>query len=40
MLGKGHLAAKLEGESSLIYAQVPFVESDVIEVFISQISGA
>jgi len=31
LLGKGHLAAKLEGESDIIYAQVPFVESDLIE---------
>jgi S-DNA-T family DNA segregation ATPase FtsK/SpoIIIE len=31
LLGKGHLAAKLEGESDIIYAQVPFVESDFIE---------
>lgn len=27
LLGKGHLAAKLEGEQSLIYAQVPFANS-------------
>lgn len=27
LLGKGHLAAKLEGEQSLIFAQVPFVDS-------------
>ncbi len=27
LLGKGHLAAKLEGEQSVIYAQVPFVDS-------------
>ena len=26
LLGKGHLAAKLEGEHSLIFAQVPFVD--------------
>lgn len=31
LLGKGHLAAKLEGESDIIYAQVPFVENDFIE---------
>jgi len=27
LLGKGHLAAKLEGEPDIIYAQVPFVNS-------------
>lgn len=27
LLGKGHLAAKLEGEQSVVYAQVPFVDS-------------
>jgi S-DNA-T family DNA segregation ATPase FtsK/SpoIIIE len=27
LLGKGHLAAKLEGEPSIIYAQVPFVDA-------------
>jgi S-DNA-T family DNA segregation ATPase FtsK/SpoIIIE len=30
LLGKGHLAAKLEGESDIIYAQVPFIESDFL----------
>ena len=28
LLGKGHLAAKLEGEPEIIFAQVPFVDSD------------
>jgi len=27
LLGKGHMAAKLEGESDLVYAQVPYVDS-------------
>lgn len=27
LLGKGHLAAKLEGEQSVVHAQVPFVDS-------------
>jgi S-DNA-T family DNA segregation ATPase FtsK/SpoIIIE len=31
LLGKGHLAAKLEGESDIIYAQVPFVEGEMID---------
>ena len=30
LLGKGHLSAKIEGESQIIYAQVPFVESAVL----------
>ncbi len=28
LLGKGHLVARLQGESSLIYAQVPFLSSE------------
>ena len=28
LLGKGHLLAKLEGESGLIYAQVPLASDD------------
>ena len=27
LLGKGHLAAKLEGEPDLVYAQAPYVDS-------------
>jgi S-DNA-T family DNA segregation ATPase FtsK/SpoIIIE len=30
LLGKGHLAAKLEGESEIIFGQVPYVESDFL----------
>ena len=30
LLGKGHLAAKLEGEDGVIMAQVPFVNSEEI----------
>ena len=30
LLGKGHLVAKLEGEPSLIFAQVPFVDSNFL----------
>ena len=30
LLGKGHLAAKLEGEPSIIYAQVPLVDFDFL----------
>jgi S-DNA-T family DNA segregation ATPase FtsK/SpoIIIE len=30
LLGKGHLAAKLEGESETIFGQVPFVDSEFL----------
>ena len=30
LLGKGHLAAKLEGAPEIIYGQVPFVENDFL----------
>ena len=30
LLGKGHLAAKLEGAPDIIYGQVPFVDSDFL----------
>ena len=35
LLGKGHLAAKLEGEQSLIFAQVPFVDSNFLAETVS-----
>ena len=31
LLGKGHLLARLEGESGLIYAQVPLISESVTE---------
>ena len=30
LLGKGHLAAKLEGESDIIYGQVPLVDPTLV----------
>jgi S-DNA-T family DNA segregation ATPase FtsK/SpoIIIE len=36
LLGKGHLAARLEGEQELIFGQVPYVESE----FLSQVVAA
>ena len=36
LLGKGHLAARLEGATDIIYAQVPFVDED----FQSQVVAA
>jgi S-DNA-T family DNA segregation ATPase FtsK/SpoIIIE len=35
LLGKGHLAAKLEGEPEIIFAQVPFVEGSFLEQAVS-----
>lgn len=37
LLGKGHLAARMSGEPSLIYAQVPFLTSVQIEQLVSLI---
>jgi S-DNA-T family DNA segregation ATPase FtsK/SpoIIIE len=35
LLGKGHLLAKLEGESSLVYAQVPFASATFLDSVIA-----
>lgn len=35
LLGKGHLAAKLEGESEIVFAQVPFVSPDAISELVT-----
>jgi S-DNA-T family DNA segregation ATPase FtsK/SpoIIIE len=40
LLGKGHLAAKLEGEQSLIFAQVPFVDSSFLSETVSLLKAA
>jgi S-DNA-T family DNA segregation ATPase FtsK/SpoIIIE len=37
LLGKGHLAAKLEGEPSIVYAQVPFVEVEILEKIVAAV---
>ena len=37
LLGKGHLAAKLEGETSLIYAQVPFVDAQTLQQIVEAV---
>ena len=39
LLGKGHLAAKLEGESTIIFGQVPFVEETFIQNMASLLMG-
>jgi DNA segregation ATPase FtsK/SpoIIIE, S-DNA-T family len=38
LLGKGHLAARLEGEQSLVFAQVPFVEPTFLSEIVSTLS--
>jgi S-DNA-T family DNA segregation ATPase FtsK/SpoIIIE len=38
LMGKGHLAAKLEGEADIILAQVPFIEDCQIEFLVSKIA--
>lgn len=37
LLGKGHLCAKLEGEPDLIYAQVPFIDPNLIMDIVNQV---
>ena len=37
LLGKGHLVAKLEGEGTIITAQVPFVSPEEINIIVSEI---
>lgn len=38
LLGKGHLAAKLEGEDGIIMAQVPFISGEELTQIVSTIS--
>ncbi len=37
LLGKGHLAARLEGEPSIVFAQVPFLKSDELSAVVDAI---
>jgi len=37
LLGKGHLAAKLNGEQGLVYAQAPFLSDQDIEAAVKAI---
>src|SRR5438093_11978745 len=37
LLGKGHLAAKLEGVSEIIHGQVPFVDSEFLPEMVAEI---
>ena len=40
LLGKGHLAAKLEGEHEIVFAQVPFVAADVLSELVTVVREA
>ena len=37
LLGKGHVAVRLEGEDAIITAQVPFIKPEEIEEIVSKI---
>ncbi len=39
LLGRGHLIAKLEGETDLIYAQVPFASPEFIEEIVEHLAA-
>lgn len=39
LLGKGHLAAKLEGELGIVYAQVPFVDANFLGEIVQSTLG-
>ncbi|NOU36257.1 MAG: DUF87 domain-containing protein [Kiritimatiellaceae bacterium] len=38
LMGKGHLAAKLEGEPNIVYAQVPFISDAQLVFLVTEIS--
>jgi len=40
LLGKGHLAAKLEGEPGIVFGQVPFVETGFLSQVVDTLKGA
>jgi hypothetical protein len=40
LLGKGHLAAKLEGAPEIIFGQVPFVDSDFLSQVVEGLKGS
>jgi S-DNA-T family DNA segregation ATPase FtsK/SpoIIIE len=39
LLGKGHMAAKLEGEPGIVFAQVPFVAADVLSELVTLVEN-
>jgi S-DNA-T family DNA segregation ATPase FtsK/SpoIIIE len=40
LLGKGHLAAKLEGEQGMVFGQVPFVEMTFLTEVVDTLKAA
>jgi S-DNA-T family DNA segregation ATPase FtsK/SpoIIIE len=40
LLGKGHLAAKLEGSADILFGQVPYVDSDFISEVVRMSAGS
>jgi hypothetical protein len=38
LLGRGHLAARLEGEADTVYAQVPFADPTMIQAAVKAIA--
>lgn len=38
LLGKGHLAAKLEGAPEIIFGQVPFVDSEFLSRIVTELA--
>jgi DNA segregation ATPase FtsK/SpoIIIE, S-DNA-T family len=40
LLGKGHLAAKLEGEPGIVFGQVPFVETGFLSQVVDTLKAA
>jgi S-DNA-T family DNA segregation ATPase FtsK/SpoIIIE len=39
LLGKGHIAAKLEGEQQIIFGQIPYVEASFISEVVAALEG-
>jgi DNA segregation ATPase FtsK/SpoIIIE, S-DNA-T family len=40
LLGKGHMAAKLEGEPDIVLAQVPFVDESFLASIVNSLSSS
>lgn len=39
LLGKGHMAAKLEGEAEIVFCQVPFVDSEFLSAVVAALKN-
>jgi S-DNA-T family DNA segregation ATPase FtsK/SpoIIIE len=39
LLGKGHMAAKLEGEAEIVFCQVPFVDSEFLSAVVAELKN-